>query len=101
MIPYRFHPKARQEYLAFIRYLKKEAQPATARRFKLIFDNAMDLVCEHPQGSRIIAGKIIHRKALRVFPISIIYRVDQGRVIVLAVAHQRKKPDYWKEDRLI
>lgn len=36
------------------------------------------------------------RKLLvRRFPYLIIYRVEQARVLVLAVGHQRRHPDFW------
>lgn len=34
---------------------------------------------------------------LRRFPYSIIYRVETERIIVLAVAHQKRKPFYWAD----
>jgi len=40
------------------------------------------------------------RKLLvRRFPYLVIYRVEQARVLVLAVGHQRRHPDFWL-DRL-
>ena len=32
---------------------------------------------------------------LRRFPFSIVYAIRNGVVLVVAVAHQRRKPDYW------
>ncbi len=29
------------------------------------------------------------------FPYSVIYRVNQGEILILAVAHSHQKPDYW------
>jgi toxin ParE1/3/4 len=38
-----------------------------------------------------------HRQfVLRHFPYSIIYRVDDGTVIVVAVAQASRDPDYWR-----
>ncbi len=33
------------------------------------------------------------------FPYSIIFRVDSDRIYVIAVAHAKRRPGYWK-DRL-
>ena len=37
----------------------------------------------------------IHREGLKRFPLHAIYRVQATRIVVLAVAHQRRRPDYW------
>jgi toxin ParE1/3/4 len=40
-----------------------------------------------------------HRVILRRFPYKVIYEVDDDEIVVLAVAHARRKPNYWA-DRL-
>ena len=38
-----------------------------------------------------------HRRlGLRRFPFALIYRVKTSKVQVIAVAHDRRKPEYWK-----
>jgi plasmid stabilization system protein ParE len=36
------------------------------------------------------------RCLLRRFPYTVFYEIDGGVVFVLAVAHQRRKPGYWR-----
>lgn len=36
------------------------------------------------------------RYLLRRFPFSVIYRVESRRVLILAVAHGRRRPGYWR-----
>jgi toxin ParE1/3/4 len=36
---------------------------------------------------------------LRRFPFRLIYSIDGGSIIVIAVAHQRRHPDYWSDRR--
>ncbi|MBX3658847.1 MAG: type II toxin-antitoxin system RelE/ParE family toxin [Ramlibacter sp.] len=38
----------------------------------------------------------IRRCRLRRFPYSVIYAQDGSDLLVLAVAHQHRKPDYWR-----
>lgn len=38
----------------------------------------------------------IRRCRLRRFPYSVVYTQDGSGILVLAVAHQHRKPDYWK-----
>ena len=39
----------------------------------------------------------IRRYILRHFPYTVFYEIDGKTVTVLAVAHQRRKPRYWRE----
>ena len=41
-------------------------------------------------------GHGTRRYLLRRFPFSVIYRVESSRVLVIAVAHGRRRPGYWK-----
>lgn len=38
-----------------------------------------------------------HRHLMRRFPYSIVYRVETEKVFVLAVAHLRRRPLYWRD----
>lgn len=33
------------------------------------------------------------------FPYMLIYTIEESEIIVLAVAHQHRKPNYWKNRR--
>lgn len=35
------------------------------------------------------------RVLLRRFPFTVIYRADADRVVVVAIAHQKRRPGYW------
>ncbi|CAN5490471.1 hypothetical protein BH10PSE6_BH10PSE6_28480 [soil metagenome] len=45
------------------------------------------------------AGRSIRRCRLSRFPYGLIYTIDKYDVLVLAVAHLHRRPDYWR-DRL-
>ena len=56
---------------------------------------AIDSVRGHPQlGTSVHYG--FRRVLLRRFPFSVIYAVESSLILVVAVAHQRRAPDYWK-----
>ncbi len=38
---------------------------------------------------------IIHKCLLLRFPYKILYAVESGTIVVLAIAHSHRKPDYW------
>lgn len=61
-------------------------------------NRAFLLISTHPQvAPQIRPG--IHSLSLRRFPYSLIYGLDNNLIVVIAVAHQRRKPQYWV-DRL-
>ena len=88
-----FHPAAREEFLAEIRWYAARS-PAAAERFDAEFHGAMAALAEAPE-----RWQPFHRNARRCvlmhFPFSVIYAVQATRVYVLAVAHDRRKPRYW------
>jgi len=36
------------------------------------------------------------RYLLQRFPFSVVYRVEEHRILIVAVAHARRRPGYWK-----
>jgi len=91
----RFHPKAQQELdAAFGWYL--ERSPAAARAFLDEIDNAIVSVSRHPEAwPRHISGT--RRRPCRVFPFSVVFSVGQDRIDIVAIAHDKRRPDYWRE----
>lgn len=41
----------------------------------------------------------IRRCPLKNFPYSLLYEIEEERLIIFAVMHQYRKPDYWQERR--
>ena len=59
-------------------------------------DRAVRLVRRYPQAGIQIEPEI-RQFLLTRFPYSIIYGIDQKTIVVIAVAHQRRKPNYWAD----
>jgi len=57
--------------------------------------HAIDTVRERPQlGLEIAYG--FRRALVRRFPFSVIYFVESEAIVVVAVAHHSRSPEYWK-----
>ena len=88
------HPDATAEArAAFLWYF--ERNPSAANAFIAELDqavreirNAPERWPRHLQGTR----KFLFRR----FPYSVIYRITDAAIQVIAVAHQRRRPGYWK-----
>ena len=50
---------------------------------------------EHPDLCPSI-GRGLRRVNLHRFPFSLIYSLEVDAILIIAVAHQRQRPDYWR-----
>lgn len=57
-----------------------------------------DRIVRHPEAWHLLEHGI-RRCRLTRFPYGLIYGVEKDDIVVLAVAHLHRKPDYWR-DRL-
>jgi plasmid stabilization system protein ParE len=58
------------------------------------FESVTKLLLENPEIGVLTRGGA-RKLVMRRFPYLIIYRVEPERVLVLAVGHQRRRPDIW------
>lgn len=89
-----FHPEALAEAVAATEWYRERSE-SLAIAFLAELDRAVDSIAEapdrwprHSQGTR--------RLLLRRFPFAVVYRKSADRVEVIAVAHGRRRPGYWK-----
>ena len=93
MIPVRYHEAAEEELLTEIAYLESRAA-GLGRRFFGDIRKAEDSIAALPKAApEILPG--IRRQLLRKFPCSLIYSIEKDELLVLAVAHHRRRPGYW------
>ncbi|HXW07781.1 MAG TPA: type II toxin-antitoxin system RelE/ParE family toxin [Vicinamibacterales bacterium] len=89
-----FHPLAADEAEAAERWYRERNEIASAR-FQRELDRAVDLISERPDtGAPYLANT--RRVLLRRFPFFVVYRVRGDNVQVIAVAHARRRPGYWR-----
>jgi plasmid stabilization system protein ParE len=50
---------------------------------------------ENPEAGRSIRAGT-RRRVLRRFPYGLLYRVDPEEIVIVAVMHLRRRPDYWR-----
>jgi toxin ParE1/3/4 len=65
-----------------------------AERFLEELDAAVNRVRSNPQMWPRI-GKLARRCRFRGFPFDLVYLVHSDEIVVIAVAHHRRKPGYW------
>jgi plasmid stabilization system protein ParE len=93
--PFQFHPEARADFSdAIAWYRQRNASVAT--EFRIAVSDVVRDIAQTPQrwpgylyGTR--------RFALERFPFSVIYLDDPDIVRIVAVAHAKRKPGYWRQ----
>ncbi|QVL50029.1 MAG: type II toxin-antitoxin system RelE/ParE family toxin [Thiocapsa sp.] len=91
---YSFHPAAEAEYLEAIRYYESK-RPGLGAALLADFESVIDTVCAAPRRNPVEQSPDVRRKSLRRFPYTVLYRERSGLVEVLAIAHHRRRPEYW------
>jgi plasmid stabilization system protein ParE len=88
-----FHPLAERELNDAARFYEGQA-PDLGARFLNEIDRLLKLLATYPELGHPRTRPIRTVRARR-FPYSLVYQVVGDRLVVLAVAHQRRQPRYW------
>jgi toxin ParE2 len=72
-----------------------EQAPGLGDAFLLETLKVLKLIEQFPQAWHPLTPEI-RRCRLKRFPYSVVYTLDAEDVLVLAVAHQHRKPAYWR-----
>ena len=89
-----FHPEATAELEASADWYV-EHSPAASRSFCVAVDAALAKISATPE--RFVHIDARHQAcAVQKFPFQIIFRHSGDRVHVVAVAHAKRKPGYWR-----
>lgn len=94
-VSYFLTPEAEEELADAIAFYKARASTSVANAFLSEFTRAARLVAENPglgaptsRGRRLLP---LHR-----FPYSLLYRAEDDGVRIGAVAHQSRRPGFWR-----
>lgn len=93
---YFFHPAAEAEFLELVGYYESNV-PGLGAALVEEFAALAKLVGESPKAWQVELQPDIRKAPLHRFPLSIIYREKLTNFQVLAVAHERRRPQYWLE----
>ena len=88
------HDEAKAEVVEAAAYLESQRR-GYGDRFIAAFESARQFVVDHPRSGRP------ERFGLRVWPVqrfsySIVYALEGDEVFIIAVAHHRRRPGYWR-----
>ncbi len=84
---------AKKELEDAVRYYERE-YPGLGYRFKEEIRKAALRIAEYPHAWSIERDDI-RKCLLHKFPYKLMYSVEENHILVIAVAHQHRRPDYW------
>jgi plasmid stabilization system protein ParE len=96
-LPVDYLPGARRDFdESFDWYVERSAQAAI--QFANAVGAALLAIAKDP--TRFVAVDRVHRGCpVKKFPFRVVYRVVEDRVLVVAIAHAKRRPGYWKRRR--
>jgi plasmid stabilization system protein ParE len=90
----RFVAAARLEFLAEVVHYAREG-PHLGERFAEAVEEAVARAVAFPLAGSLSLARTWYVLVER-FPFSVFYRPEQNGIVVFAVAHQARKPGYWR-----
>ncbi len=90
----KFHPAARTELLEARLWYEKRS-PLAAVAFAQEVNAVISRIAKAPMQCPL-AEHETRRAALQRFPYNVFYRVGVEEMVVVAVAHQKRRPGYWQ-----
>lgn len=88
---------AQRELVDAIRYYEKE-RVGLGNEFRQEAWLAVERIRGLPHGWSPLGGNI-RRCQLRRFPYGVIYEPLESEIVIIAVAHLHRRPDYWRTRR--
>ena len=81
MIPYRFHPDAAEE-LSNAAIFYEETKANLGKSFAAEVERTISLIRDFPEAGSPLTAAVRHQA---------------GSILIVAVAHQRRRPGYWRK----
>ena len=90
-----FHPEARAELEESADWYAERSRVA-AQDFLVAVDLVISSIVDDPV--RFAKIDEVHRScSVSRFPFQIVFRHDESRVVIIAVAHAKRRPGYWRQ----
>jgi toxin ParE1/3/4 len=90
-----FHPDADVEITEAAQYYEERMAGLGSDLLGEV-ERALDQILTNPEASQRIARRV-RRKPLWRFPYNLIYAVYPDRIRIVACAHQKRRPFYWRK----
>ena len=89
-----FHPEAEQEFLYAIDFYE-DKEEGLGRDFALEIYSTVERILSYPIAWPILEDDI-RRSLVRRFPYGVLYSQLDEEIIIVAIMHLNREPNYWK-----
>ena len=91
----RFRPAAAREFAADFRHYEND-HPGRGDRFVAAVGVVLEAIAEHPERYPLLQAPDIRSAKVKRFPYRVVYVVIGDEIDVIAVAHAKRRPAYWR-----
>lgn len=91
----RFRPAAARELTADVRYYNKH-YTGRGDRFAVAVERALLTIAESPLAFPVLYEPDIRSAKVERFPYRVVYVIVDENIDILAVAHAKRRPAYWR-----
>lgn len=95
MKPYRVEEGAEADFADALGFYREESEALAGRLYDEIHRLIAD-VCAAPRLYRVVASPV-RRHFSETFPYAVLYVEKPDHVLILAIAHFKRRPGYWRE----
>ncbi len=89
----RFHPEARSEHLIAAKYYERE-KSGLGTRYLTAIQRSVRRIGYSPRSFPIYRDPF-RRVHVDEFPYTLFFSIEPDSVLIVAVAHQSREPEYW------
>lgn len=90
-----FLSPAEKELGDAVRFYESKAE-GLGLRFLNIIEKSLEMLIRFPElGVKITETR--RRWLVPQFPFALIYEIEKDKILILAVSHLRRRPEYWKK----
>jgi len=93
-----FHPEARAEFVADVDWYDARE---VSERFEVAVRDAIDAAVDSPESWAVWLGwdrqPVVRSKGVNGFPYRVVFFVADELLTIVAVAHAKRRPGYWRE----
>lgn len=91
-----FHPEARAEFDAAAIYYEAQ-RTGLGHDYVAAVERALAQICDFPASGPVYGKTHCRRLGAPRFPYGIIYRITDAGIWIVAVAHAKRRPGYWRK----
>ncbi len=89
-------PRARQDFAESYAWYYAQSERA-ADRFETFINEAIEKLRDKPDLGIRLDDKHRFYRIKKSFPFHLVYRSEPKKIVVVAIAHNRREPGYWRD----